>query len=257
MKIKGSSSRHSSLPGLDVKRSGIVTRDFDLRIKAVKDGGRFEGYGSVFNVVDSYREIVAPGAFANSLAEIKESGRKVPVLWQHFYDEPVGVYEGDLGGGIGLEEDERGLKCQGRLLVEDDPLAKRAHAHLKAGSISGLSIGYYVLAESWDEKTRIRTLTELDLREISLVTFPANDDARIEEVRSKLAHGELVTKREIELALRERLGFSRDDAEAFAKGGYAALPRRDDAAGADFSSLNDRLTRGLSAFDLPDFNLNK
>jgi HK97 family phage prohead protease len=255
MKIKGQAPR-SSLSGLDAKRAnGMVTRDFDLRIKAVKDGGRFEGYGSVFNVIDSYREVVAPGAFANSLAELKESGRRVPVLWQHFYDEPVGVYEGDLGGGIGLAEDEKGLRCQGRLLVDDDPLAKRAHAHLKAGSISGLSIGYYVLAESWDEKNRIRTLTELDLREISLVTFPANDDARIEEVRAKLAHGELPTKREIELALRERLGLSRDDAEAFAKGGYAALPRRDGAAGADFSSLNDRLARGLSAFDLPDFKV--
>lgn len=257
MKTKGSSSR-TSLPGLAEKRSnGLVTRDFDLRIKAVKDGGRFEGYGSVFNVIDSYREVVAPGAFAESLAAIKESGRRVPVLWQHFYDEPVGVYEGDLGDGIGLAEDEKGLQCQGRLLVDDDPLAKRAHAHLKAGSISGLSIGYYVLADTWDEKARVRTLTKLDLREISLVTFPANDDARIEEVRSKLAHGELVTKREIEGALREHLGLSREDAEAFAKSGYAALPRRDDATGADFSSLNDRLTRGLSAFDLPDFNLKK
>ena len=252
MKIKGQASNR--IPGLDSKRShSLVTRDFDLRIKSVEEQGRFEGYGSVFNNVDSYREVVAPGAFTESLAAIKADERRVPVLWQHYYDEPIGLYEGSFGGGIGLEEDDHGLKCQGRLLVDEDPLARRAYAHLKAKSVSGLSIGYYVLADEWDNERRIRTLTKLDLREISIVTFPANDDARIEEVRAKLAAGELPTKREIELALRDRLGLSRDDAEAFAKGGYAALPRRDGAAGAGFSDLSAKLDSGLGLFDPPAF----
>lgn len=247
MKIKGQAARSEASYGF--KRShAIKHRDFDLRVKSVKADGRFEGYGSVFNVVDSYREIVAPGAFAESLEQIKLQDRRVPVLWQHWFDEPIGVYEGDLGGGIGLEEDEKGLKCEGRLLIEDDPLAKRAYAHLKAKSISGLSIGYYVLADSWDEKTRIRTLTKLELKEISLVTFPANDDARVEEVRAKLASGETPTQREVEFALREQIGLSREDAEAFAKGGYSALPRRDGAAGSDLSGLSSRLDGALSLF---------
>lgn len=231
------------------KRShSIKTRDFDFKIKSVKESGKFEGYGSVFGTIDSYREVVAPGAFAESLETIKNEDRRVPVLWQHYFDEPIGVYEGDLGGGIGLAEDEKGLACQGTLLVDDDPLAARAYAHLKKKSISGLSIGYYVLADTWDEKNRIRTLTKLELREISLVTFPANDDARISEVRAKLAAGENPTQREIELVLREKIGFSREDAEAFAKGGYTALPRRDGAAGADLKSIENRLDKALDLF---------
>jgi HK97 family phage prohead protease len=246
MKIKGQGSRLSA--DLQLKRArSIKHRDFDFRIKSVADkGGRFEGYGSVFNVIDSYREVVAPGAFAESLAELKAQDRKVPCLWQHWYDEPIGVYEGDLGGGLGLEEDDHGLKCQGRLLIDDDPLAARAYAHLKAKSVSGLSIGYYVLADTWDEKNRIRTLTKLDLREISIVTFPANDDARIEEVRAKLAAGETPSRREVEVALCDQLGLSREAAEAFAKSGYAALSRRDGAGGADFSSLSARLDAVLA-----------
>lgn len=246
MKIKGQASPRFA--DLGAKRShSIKFRDFDLRIKSVEDkGGRFEGYGSVFNVVDSYREVVAPGAFAESLAELKAQDRKVPCLWQHWYDEPIGVYEGSYGGGLGLEEDDHGLKCQGRLLVDDDPLAARAYAHLKAKSVSGLSIGYYVLADTWDEKNRIRTLTKLDLREISIVTFPANDDARIEEVRAKLAAGETPSQREVELALRDQLGLSREAAEAFVKGGYNGLSRRDGASGTDLSHLSDRLDAALA-----------
>lgn len=249
MRIKGQSR---SSADLGTKRvHSMKTRDFDFRIKATTDNGRFEGYGSVFNVVDSYREVVAPGAFADSLKLIKAEGRKVPALWQHWYDEPIGVYEGDLGGGIGLEEDDKGLKCEGRLLVEDDPLAKRAYAHMKAGSVSGLSIGYYVLADEWDQEKRIRTLTKLDLREISIVTFPANDDARIEEVRAKLAAGETPSIREVEIALRDQLGFSDRAAEAFAKGGYAALSHRDGASGADLSDLNAKLSEAFDLFGNP------
>jgi phage head maturation protease len=62
---------------------------------------------------------------------------------------------------------------------------------MKAGAVTGLSIGYWVRESSFDEKTGIRTLTKLDLVEVSLVTFPANDDARVEAVKFKLAHGEL------------------------------------------------------------------
>jgi HK97 family phage prohead protease len=64
----------------------------------VADDGTFEGYGSVFGVVDSYNEVVAPGAFTESLAELAAKGRTVPVLWQHRQDQPIGVYELDHRG---------------------------------------------------------------------------------------------------------------------------------------------------------------
>jgi phage head maturation protease len=73
--------------------ASLKIRDFDLEIKSVDDDGKFTGYGSVFGVVDSYREIVAKGAFADSLKAIKAKGRPVPVLWQHRSGQPIGVYD--------------------------------------------------------------------------------------------------------------------------------------------------------------------
>ncbi|HID8755341.1 TPA: HK97 family phage prohead protease, partial [Klebsiella pneumoniae] len=70
-------------------------------------------------------------------------------------------------------------------------------------AITGLSIGYYVRESNYDEKTRIRTLTKLDLVEISIVTVPANDDARIDVIKSKLSHGDLPSLPEFEKFLRE------------------------------------------------------
>ena len=97
---------------------------------------------------------------------------------------------------------------------------------MKARTVTGLSIGYWVRDSSVDEKTGIRTLTKLDLVEISLVTFPANDDARVEAVKFKLAHGELPTDREMEKFLREA-GFSKTRAAGFVGHGLAELRRRE------------------------------
>jgi hypothetical protein len=95
---------------------------------------------------------------------------------------------------------------------------------MKAGAVTGLSIGYWVRESSFDEKTGIRTLTKLDLVEVSLVTFPANDDARVEAVKFKLAHGELPNIREFEKLLREA-GFSKTQAAVVANHGLPHLLR--------------------------------
>lgn len=202
------------------KRS-LKVRDFALSVKAtdVADDGTFEGYGSVFGTVDSYKEVVAPGAFAESLAELQAKGRVVPVLWQHRQDQPIGTYSE-------VKEDETGLFVKGQLLVGDVAQAKEAHALMKAGAVTGLSIGYWVRESSYDEKTGIRTLTKLDLVEVSLVTFPANDDARVDAVKFKLAHGELPDIREFEKLLREA-GFSKTQAAVVAGHGLTELLRRE------------------------------
>jgi len=140
------------------KDASLKIRDFDLQVKAVSDDGTFSGYGSVFGVVDSYREIVAKGAFAKSLSDIKKKGRPVPVLWQHRSGQPIGVYEK-------LVEDETGLYVEGRLLKDDVSQAKEAYALMKAGAVSGLSIGYYVREDAFDQKSRVRDLIKLDLRD--------------------------------------------------------------------------------------------
>lgn len=203
------------------KHATLKIRDFDLSVKAVSDDGLFSGYGSVFGTVDSYREVVAPGAFSESLAEIKSKGRPVPVLWQHRSGEPIGVY-------TSLVEDAHGLKVEGQLIIDGVARAKEAHALMKAGAVSGLSIGYYVREDSWDEKERVRTLKKVELVEISLVTFPANDDARIDAIKSKLAHGSLPTMPEFEQILREA-GFSKSQSAVIANRGLKHLLDRSES----------------------------
>ncbi|WP_164272480.1 HK97 family phage prohead protease [Stenotrophomonas sp. B1-1] len=203
------------------KNAALKIRDFDLSVKAVSDDGLFSGYGSVFGTVDSYREVVAPGAFSESLAEIKAKGRPVPVLWQHRSGEPIGVY-------TSLVEDAHGLKVEGQLIIDGVARAKEAHALMKAGAVSGLSIGYYVREDSWDEKERVRTLKKVELVEISLVTFPANDDARIDAIKSKLAHGSLPTMPEFEQILREA-GFSKSQSAVIANRGLKHLLDRSES----------------------------
>lgn len=225
------------------KDSATKVRAFDLSIKAIGEAGTFSGYGSVWNVVDSYRERVAPNAFADSLAELAAKGRRLPILWQHRTGEPIGVWDV-------LREDEYGLWGEGSLWLDDAPYARIAHRGMKAGAITGLSIGYWVRDDSFDETTRIRTLKALDLREVSIVTDPANDEARVDVVKQKLAAGETITEREFGKILRER-GFSRSDADAIASVGFkawaagAARPRQADPAG--LSALAAR----LSGFSLP------
>ncbi|WP_420102143.1 HK97 family phage prohead protease [Bosea sp. (in: a-proteobacteria)] len=219
-------------------------RAFEMRLtKAAGSDGTFAGYASVWGVTDSYREIVAKGAFLESLADTEAKGRKLPILWQHRGDEPIGQWNA-------LREDEHGLYGEGELWLDDAPYARLAKRGMASGAISGLSIGYFVRADSYDETARVRTLTKLDLREISVVTDPANDEARVDTIKAKLAAGELLTERDFGKLLRER-GFSRADADAIAGGGFKAW-----AAGAvrphqaTNPGLGD-LTQALAGFSLP------
>lgn len=225
------------------KGATLKIRDFDLDVKAVSDDGHFSGYGSVFGVVDSYREVVAKGAFADSLKSIREKGRPVPVLWQHRAGQPIGVYDK-------LTEDDTGLKVEGRLLKDDVGQAREAYALMKAGAVSGLSIGYYVREDSFDEKERIRTLKKVDLVEVSLVTFPANDDARIDAIKMKLAHGALPDLSEFERFLREA-GFSKSQAAVIANRGLAHLLRSESEGKANETAVLKAMSEMLDGFSLP------
>lgn len=204
--------------------------DMPLTLKSVSDSGEFEGYGSVFGVKDSYSDIVVPGAFLKSLNDWSGKGRLPALLWQHDMSEPIGVY-------TEMREDETGLYVKGRLLIDDDPLAKRAHAHMKAGSLSGLSIGYILNDWEYDRDKGGWLLKEIDLWEVSLVTFPANDEARISEVKSLLERGETPPPSKVERALRE-VGFSGSQAKAFMAKGYSAITPREAGADEALQSLN-------------------
>ena len=194
--------------------------DLPFKVKEISDSGEFSGYASVFGVEDSYGDVVLKGAFKESLAAWKEKGRLPSMLWQHDSKEPIGIY-------TLMKEDDIGLYVEGRLLIDDDALAKRAHAHLKAGSIWGLSIGYY-LPNGWeyDSEKGVFILSEIDLWECSLVTFPSNDQAAVENVKSMLSSGEELPPKLVERHLRDA-GFSVRQAKAFMAEGYKAIGPRD------------------------------
>jgi HK97 family phage prohead protease len=206
-----------------------------LDLKAVGDDGTIEGYGSIFGNVDAYGEVVEPGAFADSLAAVAAGERTVKMLWQHDSWQPIGVWDE-------LKEDRRGLKVKGRLLTDVSPKAAEAHGLIKAGAMEGLSIGYRVVdAGPHPKKPGVYQLRKLDLREVSPVTFPANEKATIEQVKHILAMGELPTPREFEKFLRDAGGFSKRLAAAIAAKATPHL--RGDPDG----QATDRLTRFLSA----------
>ena len=193
-------------------------KSFDFDVKSVDESGTFTGYGSVFGNVDGGNEIVVKGAFSESLARRAEKGRKLPILWQHRSGEPIGVYES-------VKEDDHGLLMSGRLLISDVQRAREAYALLKAGAVTGMSIGYGVLDDAIDSKTRTRYLKKLNLEETSIVTFPMNDEARIETVKSMdhiLRAGRVPSLPEFEDFLCEA-GFSKSQATAIAGKGLAPL----------------------------------
>ena len=192
-----------------------------LKVKEVSESGEFSGYGSVFGVEDSYGDVVIKGAFKNSLSSWEGKGRMPAMLWQHNTSEPIGVY-------TKMVEDDDGLYVEGRLLVDADPLAKRAHAHLKEGSLSGLSIGYNTPTGGWeyDKDKDVFILKEIDLWEVSLVTFPANDEARINDVKHALMKGDELLPKQVERLLRDA-GFSRQQAKAILAKGYSGLVQRE------------------------------
>lgn len=194
----------------------MKTKELDFKVKSVsEDGGSFTGYASVFGNVDSYGDVVAKGAFSSSIEKLEKEGSKLPILWQHDSWRPIGVFET-------LAEDDHGLYVEGRLLVDDIQQAKEAYALIKAGVINGLSIGYRVNKSNYDIDNDINHLIDIDLKEASIVTFPANEESRIEMVKQKLSEGELPTLAEFEKFLRES-GFSKSQAVTIASHGLRSL----------------------------------
>lgn len=223
------------------KDSGLTLKHRQVAFKAdsVQADGTFTGYASVFGNVDSYQEIVEAGAFAQALKARRNEG-PLPILWQHDARQPI-------GGDENLAEDAHGLKADGFLLINEIPMARQAHALLKRGVVKGLSIGYMVERDSYNEKTGVRTLQQLALHEYSIVTFPANTLANVESVKHAVREGRLPTLPEFEDFLREA-GFSNTQAKAVAGHGLRKLLGRCEADGNAGEAL-----QLLQDFKLPQF----
>ncbi len=155
---------------------------------SVSEAGRIEGYASLFDAPDQGGDIVERGAYAVSLARLAKEGRKVKMLWQHDPAQPIGIWDE-------VREDARGLWVRGRLL-ESVEKAREAAALIAAGAIDGLSIGYRTLRAVRNDKGQ-RLLRELELWEVSLVTFPMLPSARVAAKGESL---DAATLRELALA---------------------------------------------------------
>ena len=136
----------------------------------VQDGKTIEGYASLFGSCDQGGDIVQPGAYAASLKALFASGRSAKMLWQHDPAQPIGIWDE-------VREDAKGLFVKGRLLDSVEK-GREAAALIAAGAIDGLSIGYRTVKAAKNDR-RQRLLTELELWEVSLVTFPMLPSARV------------------------------------------------------------------------------
>jgi HK97 family phage prohead protease len=141
--------------------------------------GLIEGYASLFGAADQGGDIVEQGAYARSLKE----GRRIKMLWQHDPREPIGTWDE-------VREDERGLYVRGHLL-QSVARAREAAALIEAGAIDGLSIGFRTVRATKNDKGQ-RLLSELELWEVSLVTFPMLPQARLSQVRPEEAKAEML-----------------------------------------------------------------
>lgn len=154
------------------------------RVSLASDG-TVEGYASLFGEVDQARDMVMPGAFTRTLA--LRGLRKIPMLFQHDPAEPVGIW-------LDLHEDFRGLWARGRL-IPDVARGRELLALVSEGAVDGLSIGYRTVRGQIDPKTRIRKLYQVDLWEISIVTFPLLAGARVRAVKQAFPKPKLSLQR--------------------------------------------------------------
>ncbi len=188
--------------------------DCGFSIKAASDDGHIEGLGAVFGNVDLGFDRIERGAFRETLKQLKDG---VPMLWQHFSDVPIGLWEG-------LRETRKGLEVDGQINL-DVQQGREARSLTKQGAVKGLSIGY--IPKDFEFEDEIRVLKRVDLIEVSLATFPMNPEARVAGVKH-------ATRRELERSLKEDYGLNKRSATHVA----AMIRKETDASEWDTHSGN-------------------
>lgn len=224
--------------GLEVK---FATDNADVKT------GVLSGYGAVFGNKDSYGDVIAKGAFKHTLQEWQKRGSMPKMLLQH------GGFIGPAEDGIpigkwkAMSEDDTGLYVEGELFALDTQKGRYIYEGLKSGALDGLSIGYIAREVAYGKKPEEppRTLKKIDLLEVSIVTFPANSEARVDAVKSEQIE-RITTLSEAEDYLREACSFSRQQAVAFVSRIKSLRPS--DSEGLKHADLVAHLRRTVSNF---------
>jgi hypothetical protein len=170
--------------------NSLIVTPLDVKFADNAAAGSFSGYGAIFGNQDSHGDVIAPGAFADSLAERKAQGRgPIPMHVMH-----RGLFGGDglpVGVWTDISEDDKGLKVEGKISGMQTDTGRLLYERVKDGALGGLSIGYTVrgkgasLGKNPGDPKRI--LKSLNLHEISLVDDPSNPLSRVEEIKAALA----------------------------------------------------------------------
>jgi HK97 family phage prohead protease len=225
------SKEENEKESIEIKSSIKAYHDDD---EEDKNYGTFEGYGSVFGNKDLGNDVIERGAFLKSLK--KRKPQNVKLLYQHKSDMPIGVFDE-------IREDNHGLVVKGRLALKTQAGAE-AYELLKMGALDGLSIGFRVNPKevSYDKRGNRRIIKEVDLMEVSLVTFPMNPQATVRSVK-----GEEISIREWENGLRDAFNLSRSEAKVGAKAVTDAFSQREVGSNAELVEAIKNLTLTLKS----------
>lgn len=193
---------------------------FALDTKTITDAGEFEGYASTFENVDNGGDIAVQGCYAETLR--KRPAPQIKMLWNHNSDEPIGRW-------VEAREDSHGLFVKGKLLLGVQR-ARETLELMREGAVGGLSIGYRTVKADYDLQSDTRRLLEVDLREISVVTMPMNEEAVVSLVKGN----RLPSEREFEAWLHsDEVGFTKWQAKAIVADGYRAFCKAERDAGTE------------------------
>lgn len=231
-------TEHFLLPAAMAKRS----RALPLEAKSLDDGV-FEGYASLFNREDLGHDVIAPGAFRESL--LNRGAQRIKMLFQHDPAEPIGVWDE-------IREDARGLYVRGRLMTAVSK-AREVLELMRAGALDGLSIGFKTVKARRDAASGVRRIEKVDLWEISVVTFPMLPGARVESVKARPFVASAPTEREFERWLTRDAGLTRMEARAVLRSGFHGLKALRDAGRTfgDDATLASRFRKAARLMQTP------
>lgn len=206
---------------------------FPLHIKSLSDTGQIEGLAAGYGNVDSHGDVIAPGAFAKSIGAAKANDRWPVMLLHHDPKRPVGRWDS-------FTEHSDGLIAKGTLALGASD-GREAMALLKAGALTGLSVGFTDAKR--DYGSGAKTITEGNLMEVSLVAMPSNPKTRVSSIKS------IGNVRDIEDLLKEA-GVSGRKAKAAASVAWRAIYETDESATADaaLAAILSKATADLKRF---------
>lgn len=230
-----------SQEALTTGRKQLLLSNVDLKFVDMA-AGRFSGYASVFDGIDSYHDTIMRGAYKSVIQAVMDGSARMPKMFVNHKS-----FEVPIGKWTKMDEDEKGLFVEGEL-TPGNPEAAIVKAALLHKTIDGLSIGYMlkpsdVEYEEIDGK-RVRVIKNVsNLSEVSVVTFPADDFARVDLTSVKFALDQINSIKDLEDFLREAGGFSKSLATATASRAKRLFSQSE----SEKSKLPDELQRMIAA----------